>query len=290
MAAPTKSEFQAELATLRRQITAIEQRAERAESALGASEAREEALVRELGESREQQAAAGEILRLIHRSPADITPVFEGILSSAVRLARADYGAVVILEGDLLRLACAHGMTPEWHDVAQRVYPHRVDANLASGQAIMGRRAVFTEDAQSSPLPRVRDLARTMGYRSQLMVPMLREETVLGVIAFVWQEAHELPPDQLSLLETFADQAVIAIENVRLFKELEARNHDLTEALDRQTATAAILQVISGSPTGWTARRCASWHTSEHCVTRRRRRPGRSRREHSLAGPSSSAV
>jgi GAF domain-containing protein len=249
MAAPTKAELQAELARLRRQITAIEQRAERAESALGASEAREEALARELGESREQQVAAGEILRLIHRSPADITPVFEGILSSAVRLARADYGATLILEGELVHLACAHGMTPEWHDVALRFFPQRVDATSASGQAIMERRAVFVADAQNSPLPRVRDLARSMGYRCQLMVPMLRQETALGVIALVWQEARELPPDQLTLLETFADQAVIAIENARLFRELEVRNRDLTEALDQQTATSEILRVISSSPT-----------------------------------------
>jgi GAF domain-containing protein len=203
MTVPTKAELQAELAKLRRQNRVLEQRAEGAESRLGASEAREEALRRELGESREQQAAAGEILRLIHRSPSDITPV----------------------------------------------YPVRVDANSASGQAITERRAVFTQDAQNSPLTRVSDLARTMGYRSQLMVPMLRQETALGVIALVWQEAHELTPDQLSLLETFADQAVIAIENARLFRELEVRNRDLTEALEQQTATAEILRVISSSPT-----------------------------------------
>src|SRR5262249_17632338 len=99
------------------------------------------------------------------------------------------------------------------------------------------------------PLERVRDLARTMGYRCQLMVPMFRQDTALGVIALVWQEAHDLRPDQLALLETFADQATIAIENARLFKELETRNADLTEALDHQTATAEILQVISHSPT-----------------------------------------
>ena len=249
MTGPTKADLEAELAKLRRQNKALGRRAERAESALGASEARVETLARELGESREQQAAAGEILRLIYSSPADTTPVFDGILRSALRLARADYGAVLILDGDLLRLACAHGMTPEWRDVARAVYPLQVDATSVSGKAMVERRPVFIEDAQNSPLARVSDLARTMGYRCQLMVPMLRQETALGVIALVWQETRELPPDQLALLETFADQAVIAIENARLFKELEARNRDLTEALEQQTATAEILRVISGSPT-----------------------------------------
>jgi GAF domain-containing protein/CheY-like chemotaxis protein len=249
MAAPIKAELQAELARLRRQVDALEQRAERAESRLGASEAREQALVRGLRESREQQTATGEVLKLIHRSPADTVPVFEGILTSAVRLAGADYGAAAVLNGEFLHLACAHGTTPEWHDVARGVYPLRVHATSASGQAILERRPVFVADAQNSPLAGVRNLARAMGYRSQLMVPMLRQETALGVIALVWQEAHEVPPDQLSLLQTFADQAVIAIENARLFAELGSRNRDLTEALDRQTATAAILQVISSSPT-----------------------------------------
>src|SRR5262249_56095679 len=151
MAGRRKAGPQAEVARLRGEVKALEQRAQQAEAARAASAVREEALARKLGDSREQQAAAGEILRLIHSSSADTTPVFEGILTSAVRLARADYGAVVIREGDLLRLACSHGMTPEWHDVAQRVYPQRVDAGSASGQAITERPAVFTEPVQNSP-------------------------------------------------------------------------------------------------------------------------------------------
>src|SRR5262245_2695648 len=249
MTGPTQAELEAELAKLRRQNNALGRRVERAQSALAASEAREAALARELQQSRGQQAATGEILRLIHSSPDDTTPVFEGILKSALSLARADYAAMLLLEGEVLQLACAHGMTSEWRDVAKSVYPLRIDATSVSGRAILERRPVFVEDAQTSPLGRVRDLARTMGYRCQVMVPMLRQETALGIIALVWQEAHVLPSDQLALLETFADQAVIAIDNVRLFTELEARNADLTEALDQQTATSEILRVISRSPT-----------------------------------------
>jgi len=206
-----------------------------------------EARNKDLTGALQRETATGEILTLINSSPTDVAPVFDGILRSAVRLAEADYGATLILRGEFLHLASAHGTTPEWHDVAKGIYPLRVDANSASGQAIMDRRAVFVGDAQNSPLGRVRDLARTMGYRCQLMVPMLRQEAALGVIALVWRQARELPSDQLSLLQTFADQAVIAIENVRLFRKLEARNAELGEALDRQTATAEVLRVISGS-------------------------------------------
>ncbi len=202
-----------------------------------------------LTEALQRETATGEVLRLISSSPTDVTPVFDGILRSAVRLAAADYGATLILDGDFLHLAASYGTTSEWLKFAKSVYPLRVGPDSASGQAIMERRAVFIEDAQGSPLGRVRDLARTMGYRSQLMVPMLRQDAGIGVLALVWQEARVFPSEQLPLLQTFADQAVIAIENVRLFKELEARNRDLTEALEQQTATSEILRVISSSPT-----------------------------------------
>jgi GAF domain-containing protein/DNA-binding response OmpR family regulator/anti-sigma regulatory factor (Ser/Thr protein kinase) len=208
-----------------------------------------EARNKDLTGALQRETATGEILRLINSSPTDVAPVFEGILRSALRLAGADYGATLILQGEFLHLAAAYGTTREWDEVAQRVYPLRVDANSASGQAIMERRAVFVGDAQNSPLGRVRDLARTLGYRCQLMVPMLRQEAALGVIALVWQEAREVPSDHLSLLQTFADQAVIAIENVRLFTELEARNGELTEALARQTATGEVLRAISRAQT-----------------------------------------
>jgi GAF domain-containing protein len=180
-----------------------------------------EARNRDLAGALQRETATGEILRLISSSPTDVTPVFDGILRSAVRLAAADYGATLILDGEFLHLAASHGTTREWQKVAEHVYPLRVGPDSASGQAILERRAVFIEDAQASPLARVRDLARTMGYRSQLMVPMLRRDAAIGVLALVWQEAPEFPSGQLSLLQTFADQGVIAIENVRLFKELQ---------------------------------------------------------------------
>jgi GAF domain-containing protein len=201
-----------------------------------------EARNRELTDALQRETATGEILRLISSSPTDVTPIFEGILRSALRLAAADYGGVFVLDGEFLHLAASHGATREWHDIAKGIYPHRVGPDTISGQAILERRAIFIEDAQGSRVSRVSDLARAMGYRSLLMVPMLRQDAAIGVIVVAWQEQRAFPSEQLPLLQTFADQAVIAIENVRLFKELEARNRDLT-------ATTKILQVISSSPT-----------------------------------------
>src|SRR5262245_14238379 len=197
---------------------------------------------KDLTDALQRETAAGEVLRLISSSPTDIAPVFDGILRSALRLAAADYGATLVRDGEFLHLVASSGTTSEWDKVAENLYPLRANPDHLSWQAIMERRPVFIEDAQGSPLGGVRDLARTMGYRSLLMVPMLRQDAGIGVLALVWQEARAFPSEQLPLLQTFADQAVIAIENVRLFKELEARNRDLT-------ATSEILQVISRSPT-----------------------------------------
>ena len=215
-----------------------------------------EARNRALTNALQRETATGEILRLISSSPTDVTPIFEGILRSAVRLAVADYGATVIVDGEFLHLAASHGATPEWHNVAERIYPSRIGPESASGQAITERRPVFIEDAQRSPSVGTRDLARTMGYRSLLMVPMLRQDAAIGVIMLVWQEQRVFPSEQLPLLQTFADQAVIAIENVRLFTELQEKNRALkeahaqvTEALEQQTGTSEILRVISRSPT-----------------------------------------
>src|SRR5262249_40616288 len=126
----------------------------------------------------------------------------------------------------------------------------------ASGRAIVERRPVFVEDAHDFGFAGARHLARAMGYRSQLMIPMLRGDTPVGVLALVWQERHPLPSEQLPVLQAFADQAVIAIENARLVRALQESNESLaaahaevSETLERQTATSEILRVISASPT-----------------------------------------
>ena len=139
------------------------------------------------------------------------------------------------------------GATREWHDVRPRVYPLRVDASNPSAAGDPGARAVFVQRCAERPRWAASDDrdAHHRVYPRLLVVPMLRQDAALGVIALVWHEDRDrFRPASSSLLQTFADQAVIAIENVRLFKELEARNRDLTEALEQQTATGEILRVI----------------------------------------------
>src|SRR5499433_2767526 len=145
---------------------------------------------RALTDALQRETAAGEVLRLISSSPTDVAPVFDGILRSALRLAAADYGATLVRAGEFLHLAAPSGTTSEWDKVAQNLYPLRANPDRPAWQAIRERRPVFIEDAQGSPVGGTRDLARSMGYRSLLMVPMLRQDAGIGVLALVWQEAR----------------------------------------------------------------------------------------------------
>jgi len=192
-------------------------------------------------EALEQQTATSEILRVISSSPTNIHPVFSAIVESAVRLCGARFGAVFRFDGERVHLAAHHNLTPENLQVLQRLYPMRPSRDQGSGRAILAGATVRIEDALSDPEYR-HEVASAGGWRSMLAVPMLREGSVVGTINVHRTEAGPFPERQIELLKIFADQAVIAIENVRLFKELEARNRDLT-------ATGEVLQVISRSPT-----------------------------------------
>jgi GAF domain-containing protein/anti-sigma regulatory factor (Ser/Thr protein kinase) len=204
----------------------------------------------DLTEALEQQTATSEILRVISSSPTDLQPVFDSIAASATRLCDALFGLVFRLESGLITLVAHDGATPEQLSAIRRVYPMAPGGQTVAARAIHERRVIAIEDSQTSAeYPHIAERARSIGYRSLVSVPMLRGGVALGAINVVRAAALPFTETQIELLKTFADQAVIAIENVRLFSELEARNRELTTALDRETATGEILRVISSSPT-----------------------------------------
>jgi two-component system NtrC family sensor kinase len=215
-------------------------------------------LQRALREALEQQTATAEILRVISSSPTDVQPVFDAIVQSAVKLCEGLFGTVLRLDGDRLHLAAHHNLSPAGRQAYREHYPVVVNLRetVASG-AILDRRVVQVIDSTDPAVPlRSVAMARATGFRGVVVVPMLRGGEPIGVINVARQERGPFTDRQVALLQTFADQAVIAIENVRLFKELQQKNEALTQAhaqvsqaLEQQTATSEILRVISSSPT-----------------------------------------
>jgi len=205
----------------------------------------------ELTEALEQQTATAEVLRIIGHSPTDAQPVFEAIVSSARRLLSGFDGAVYRVAGDEIQLAAYISTNPSGDAALRSSFPRPLAVFSPPGEAICRRTPVVLTDIETDEwIPDdIRELIRKRRDRSGVWVPMMREGMALGAIGVMRSEPGSFEDEQIALLQTFADQAVIAIENVRLFTELEARNRDLTESLDQQTATSEILQVISSSPT-----------------------------------------
>jgi GAF domain-containing protein len=208
-------------------------------------------LFTETQEALEQQTATAEILRVISSSPTDVQPVFDTIVRSATQLCGADFGAVHRFDGTLLHLAAHYNVTPEGVQELHRLFPRPLDEGSISARVLRDGRPHQNPDVQAdadTPLAAGR-MGRMLAYRSEIVVPLLRGATPIGTLSIARRAGGLFPDKQVELLQTFADQAVIAIENVRLFTELQQKNHALSEALEQQTATSAILRAMSGSLT-----------------------------------------
>jgi signal transduction histidine kinase len=205
-----------------------------------------------LAEALEQQTATSEVLRVISSTPGELEPVFEAMLVNAVRLCEASFGMLFRFEGGAWRAVAMLGVPPAFAEFWQRG-PQRAGPRTGLGRIAATRQSVHITDAITEPgyaegEPIFVAAIKLGGFRTALGVPMLKDENLIGAIFVYRQEVRPFTDKQIALVQNFANQAVIAIENARLFDEVQARTRDLQESLQQQTATADVLKIISSSP------------------------------------------
>ena len=196
----------------------------------------------------EHQTATGEILSSISGSITEAKPVFHAIVRNLRRLFGTRFAVVLLLQDGLVRLVAASEEAE--FETLTRQFPRPLDANSGGGVAMLSKQVVQFAPALTDPATPLttRRFARELGFDSVIFAPMIREDKVIGAVGTARPGSERFDDKQVALIKTFADQAVIAIENVRLFEEVQARTRELSEALEQQTATSEVLQVISASP------------------------------------------
>lgn len=200
----------------------------------------------DLSESLQQQTAVGDVLKTISRSTFDLQPVLDTLVNTAALLCDAEMAFIMRREGDEYRAGAAVGFSREYIKFLE-THPLRADRGSITGRAVLERQTVQILDVATDPEYTLRESTTLGGQHTALCVPLLREDEPIGTIVLARQRVEAFTPKQIELVTTFADQAVIAIENVRLFDEVRQRTDDLAESLQQQTATADVLKVISRS-------------------------------------------
>jgi GAF domain-containing protein len=204
-------------------------------------------LARELRESLEREAAISEILSVISSSPNDVQPVFNTIAQSAARLCKAQFCHVFRFDGKLMHFAASHGLTPEGIE-AMRSATHVPGRGSAAARSILSGTVEEIPDVRADQDYEFGQTAKIINYRSIVAVPMVQNGRPVATITMARSQTGRFPDWQINLLKAFADQAVIAVENVRSFEDVQARSRELSESLEQQTATSEVLGVISSSP------------------------------------------
>jgi two-component system NtrC family sensor kinase len=204
-------------------------------------------LRRELIEARRQQAATADVLQAISHSTFDLQAVLDIVIAAATRLCGADMGILRRRMGEVYELAATYGLKSEWRDLVA-LHPNMPGRHSVIGRAALSGRTVQVPDVLGDPEFVNSATQKLIGFRAVLASPMLRDSELIGTLGFYRLKPGPFSQTQVKLIEGFADQAVVAIENVRLFDEVQARTEDFRESLEYQTAISDVLNVISRSP------------------------------------------